>query len=392
MRWLITLLVLAVAAVGLALAGRYDPGYAVLVFPPWRIELSFITLVILLALLGLLAYWLTRLVVTTLHLPEAVRAHREKIRREQAHLELENAFQAYLEGRNQDAEKLAAGYSGNEKQTSLARVIAARSAQETRATAKRDAYLAQAAEGKNALAAYLFEAETRLKERDGPAALAAITKGRALAPNHTALTRLELRARQMTGQWEESLKLVEQLGKANALDEITAAQARRRAQLEIIRRKTSDAAALQAFWKKLSSEDKAYLPTILAAAGAFMQSSDSEAACDLLEKSLETEWHEELLPLYAQSGSQPLKQIEKAEAWLKTQPRDAALLLALAQLCARESLWGKAQSYLEASLALSPSTEAHMAMAEIKQKSAKTSEACTHYQLALALCRAAKLP
>src|ERR1700690_4187042 len=132
MRWLLTLLILAIAAVGLALAGRYDPGYAVLVFPPWRIELSFITLVILLALLGLLAYWLTRLTVTTLKLPESVRAHREKIRREQACLELENALQAYLEGRNQDAEKLAAGYSGNDKQTGLARVIAARAAQEIR--------------------------------------------------------------------------------------------------------------------------------------------------------------------------------------------------------------------------------------------------------------------
>jgi HemY protein len=94
MRWLITLLVLAVAAASLALAGRYDPGYAVLVFPPWRIELSFITLVILLALLGLFAYWLTRLAITTLQLPEAVRAHREKIRREQAHLELEKIGRA----------------------------------------------------------------------------------------------------------------------------------------------------------------------------------------------------------------------------------------------------------------------------------------------------------
>lgn len=387
MRWLLTFLVLAVAAAGLALAGRYDPGYAVLVFPPWRIELSFISLVILLTVLGLLAYWLTRLAITMLQLPEAVRAHRERIRREQAHLELENVLQAYLEGRNRDAEKLAAGYFGNDRQTGLARVIAARAAQESRATGKRDAYLAQAAEGKPALAACLFEAEVRLKERDAPAALAAIAKGRGLAPSHTGLSRLELRARQMLGHWEESLRLVEQLGKANALDEVSAGQARHRAQLEIIRRKTGDAAALQGFWKKLSAEDKAYLPTIRAAALAFMQAGDSDTARDLLEKSLETEWHEELLPLYAQSGSQPLRQIEKAEAWLAARPRDAALLLALAQLCARESLWGKAQSYLEASIALSPSAEAHIAMAEISQKSGKAGEACTHYRQALALCR-----
>ena len=390
MRWLLSVLILAIAAAGLALAGRYDPGYAVLVFPPWRIELSFVTFVILLALLGLLAYWLTRLTVTTLKLPESVRAHREKIRREQSYLELENAVQAYLEGRNQEAEKLGAGYSGNDKQTALARVIAARAAQEIRATTKRDAYLAQAAQSKTALAAHLFEAETRLKERDAATALAAISRGRALAPNHTALTRLELRARQMLGQWEETLRLVEQLGKANALDQTTAAQTRHRAQLEIVRRKIGDASAIQSFWKKLSPEDKAYLPSIQAAADAFMHSGDSEAARELLEKSLATEWQEELLPLYAQSGSQPLKQIEKAESWLADRPRDAGLLLALAQLCAREALWGKAQSYLEASLALAPTTEAHLAMAEINQKAGKATEACTHYRQALELCRAAK--
>jgi HemY protein len=121
-----------------------------------------------------------------------------------------------------------------------------------------------------------------------------------------------------------------------------------------------------------------------------MQSGDSDAARELLEKSLAAEWQEDLLPLYARSGGQPLKQIEKAEAWLRDRPRDAGLLLALAQLCARESLWGKAQSYLEASLALAPSTETHLAMAEIAQEAGKTSEACTHYRLALELCRAAK--
>jgi HemY protein len=387
MRWLLTLLVLAVAAVGLALAGRYDPGYAVLVFPPWRIELSFITFVMLLALLGLLAYWLTRIAVTTLGLPEAVRAHRDRIRRDQAQVELENAIQAYLEGRNQDAEKLAAAYSGNEKQTAIARIVAARAAQETRAFAKRNTYLAQATESKHPLGAYLFEAESRLKDGDIPAALSAITKGRGLSPNHTALLKLELAARQMLGQWEESLRLVEQLGKANALDEGVAAQNRRRAQLELIRRKTGDATALQTFWKKLPAEDKTWLPTIETAAKALLQSGESDAARDILEQALATEWHEELLPLYAQSGSQPLRQIEKAEAWLKDKPRDAGLLLALAKLCERESLWGKAQGYLEASLALSPSTEAHIAMAEIRQKSGKPAEACTHYRQALELCR-----
>jgi HemY protein len=45
-------------------------------------------------------------------------------------------------------------------------------------------------------------------------------------------------------------------------------------------------------------------------------------------------------------------QLETAERWLASHAQDATLLYALGMLCERESLWGKAQTYLEASLAL----------------------------------------
>ena len=40
MRLLLWLLLLAALATGLAVAARYNDGYALLVMPPWRIELS----------------------------------------------------------------------------------------------------------------------------------------------------------------------------------------------------------------------------------------------------------------------------------------------------------------------------------------------------------------
>ena len=87
-------------------------------------------------------------------------------------------------------------------------------------------------------------------------------------------------------------------------------------------------------------------------------------------------------------GSSPTRQIEQAEKWLHAQPRDAQLLLTLAQLCSVQQLWGKAQSYLEASLAIAASAEGHIRMAELKTQSGQPGEACRHYQKALALCRA----
>jgi len=63
------------------------------------------------------------------------------------------------------------------------------------------------------------------------------------------------------------------------------------------------------------------------------------------------------------------------------------LLLTLAQLCSVQQLWGKAQSYLEASLAIAPSAEGHIRMAELRIQNGQPGEASQHYQKALALCR-----
>mgnify|MGYP006279380725 FL=1 len=48
MRWVFTLLALFALAVGLALALRYNDGYALLVLPPYRVELSLNLLVLIL--------------------------------------------------------------------------------------------------------------------------------------------------------------------------------------------------------------------------------------------------------------------------------------------------------------------------------------------------------
>ncbi|MFC3607634.1 heme biosynthesis HemY N-terminal domain-containing protein [Stutzerimonas tarimensis] len=49
-------------------------------------------------------------------------------------------------------------------------------------------------------------------------------------------------------------------------------------------------------------------------------------------------------------GDDPVRQLARAEAWLKDHPDDPALLLALGRLCLRNELWGKARGYLESSL------------------------------------------
>ncbi|MBW8457842.1 MAG: heme biosynthesis protein HemY [Thiobacillus sp.] len=389
MRWLISLIIVAVLAIALAMAGRYDPGYVVLVYPPWRVEISFISFVLMLVGLVVGGVVLLRLAMLTLNLPGIVREQRARRAARKREENFVGGLKAYTEYRYQDAEQSLGQWQGDDTRVGVARVLAARAAQEMRAVPQRERHLQEAAEHGAELAAQLFEAEARLDAKDATAALAAIKRAKEIAPQHTALLRLELKARQMTGQWDDVDKLLEALMRGNALEPGVAAQMRRMAYAENLKRRAEDDRGLLEYWKKIPADSKVDPWVARAAARAFMQRGSHDTALDVLEAALNREWHEDLAALYGEvRGSSPARQIEQAEKWLHAHPRDAQLLLTLAQLCSVQELWGKAQSYLEASLAIAPSAEGHIRMAELKTQSGQPGEACRHYQKALVLCRA----
>jgi HemY protein len=389
MRGLISLLIVGVLAVALALAGRYDPGYVVLVYPPWRMEISFISFVLLVAGLVVGGVMLLRLAALTLNLPRIVREQRERRAARKRDDNFVGGIAAYTEYRYQDAEQSLGQWQGDDVRTGLARVLAARAAQEMRAVAQRERHLQEATQHGAELAAQLFEAEACLDAKDAAAALVAISRAKEIAPQHTTLLRLEFKARQLTGQWDEVERLLDLLMRSNALEQNVALQSRRVTYAENLKRRAEDDRGLLEYWKKIPSTFKADPWVARAAARAFAQRGGHDTALDVLEGALSREWHEELVALYGElRGSSPTRQIEQAEKWLRTHPRDAQLLLTLAQLCSVQQLWGKAQSYLEASLAIAPSAEGHVRMAEFKTQSGQPGEACQHYQKALALCRA----
>jgi HemY protein len=110
----------------------------------------------------------------------------------------------------------------------------------------------------------------------------------------------------------------------------------------------------------------------------------NEEAQRLIEDSLRENWDSTLLALYAECAG-TVAGIERAESWLREHPQDAALLLALGQLCARQALWGKAQSYFEASLAIEPGYAAHLALARLHETLGNTDTAQRHYRQTLEL-------
>ena len=386
MRLLFWLIALCSVAVGLAIAAYYNHGYVLIIYPPKRIDLSLNMFVLLLALGFVLAYLGVRITVHTLRLPDKVRAYRLRRSRGKARSAMQQALTAFFEGRYGAAEKAAASALALQEHPALSAVVAARSAHQLRQFARRDEYLEQvdAANPEGSLLKLLTKAELLLGEQRVTEALEVLRSLRTITPKSAAAMRLELKAHTLAKNWDQALTLTAQLDKLGALDAAQAAQMRLSAYLGNLNRKAHDPRALQAYWEQMPTTEKINPLVAGAAARFFMALGGCYQAHTIIEQALERHWDTSLAALYGNClGQNVLRQIERAEGWLKTHPYDAALLFTLGKLCTHQALWGKAQSYLEASLGLAPTREAHVALAELLEKLGRADEANRHYRQGL---------
>jgi HemY protein len=372
-------------AVGLSLAAHLNDGYAILVFPPYRIELS-LNFAILLGIAGFaLGYLLLRLITHTLRLPLHVRAFHARRRSEKGQAAMLAALQALFEGRYARAEKAGGEAYELGQAPALSALIAARAAAEMRELERRDHWLARARshDDEARQARLAVQASLLLDERRYDEAIDILGELERSGPKRIATQRMLMKAHQRLGHWEEVKRLATILGKRGALADVAATQLRITAQIEALRQHAGDAAGLAACWQR--TEDRSDARVARTAGQLFVALGDCRRAHAIVESALEQEWNEELILLYGEClGDDALVQIERAEKWLKARPRNRALLLTLGRLCLQQELWGKAQSYLQASLAEEPSRSAHVALAQLFERIGKQEDASRHYRASAA--------
>jgi HemY protein len=392
MKAVLWLLALSAVAVAVTIAANYNNGYVLMVAPPYRVEISLNLMVVLLLATILIGYFIVRLIAITLGIPAEVREFRRRRRREKARRMMLDGLKAFFEGRYAKAEKTAAAALELEESPRVSTInalVGARSAHELRKYSQRDEFLSKA-EGfapKDITVRLVTQAELLLDEQHAEEALKILNSLRSTgAPLHTAALRPELKAQQLSGNWYAVLDLLKQLEQRNALDKAVIEQLRRHAHIENIRNKVLNPETLKEYWRNMSSSDKKDIRVATAAVRACLSIGDCAAAHQIIEQSLDRQWDSELAGLYAECpGNDVIRQIERAETWLKSHPNDANLLLALGKLCVHTELWGKAQSYLEASLSVEPSHPAYLALAQLNQKIGQSELARDHYGKGLEL-------
>ena len=384
MRVLLWVLGLFGLAVGLVIWARHDVGYVLLVLPSWRVELS-LNLAIIIALgVFVLAYVVVRTTIVTATMPARVRAFQKQRSQSRARATFNEALINFFEGRFGRAEKAASAALKAGESPALSAMLAARAAHGMRAFATRDKYLARPAGDPDEDAMKLMaQAEMLLDERRYYDALDVLKK---LPEKHTAALRLELRAQQMAMNWERVLALIPQLEKRRVFERPIVAQLRRQAVIESLKRKAVDDKSLRDYWDRLPAEDRHDSRIAATAAQSFIALDRCDEAHRIIEEGLERQWDASLLAIYSEClGTDVRKQLERAEMWLQKQPRDAVLLLTLGRLCARQGLWGKARSYLEASMSIEPTHSAHLELGHLLEREGKAAEAAVEYRKALAV-------
>jgi len=382
-RFAIWSVVLAVVAVGVALLARQSDGYVVIVAAPYRVELS-LNLLVVLVLAGYLAFHLlARLVETLVAIPARVRAYRAERARSRARHSLNDALLAFFQGRYASAEKSAAAAMEGDESRAVAAIIAARSAHELGRFTEREAFLEQArgAAPEVDQARLTTLADLLLSQGRHEEALALLKDLSGRDARNVRLLRMRHAAETALKRWDDVLATTATLARLGGLSEAEASASRRAAHLGNLNRKAQDAAALAAYWKHLPADLRVDAAIAATAARYHLALGGTGEAQAIVEAALDAGWDAGLVALYADcAGASAMPLIERAEKWLRAHARDPALLLSLGKLCMRQALWGKAQSYIEASLALEPTHEGHMTLAALMEKLGKPQEAGRHFR------------
>ncbi len=393
MKALIWLVVLFAGAAAVAVLTHSYPGNVFIIIGDELRRVSLNTFILTTVVFVVVLYLLLSLLGRMVSIPGGMRRYGQRRRSAKVADALNEAGQAFFEGRFQKAQSEAEKVLKNKEcgdAAPLALMLAAYSAEQTNDDAAKQGYLQRLAALPESmqLSRYLLEAESALERYDYEAAQTSIDAARKLNPGLTRLLQLELRMAVDQKDAMKVLRLTEQLGKAGALSATELQQYQWVAYRQLLAQ-CHDAKALKTCLKRIPEADqKGGLSVEIAERfqqlGLYAQAAKWAKTHYPLNRDVAL-----LNVLFESSASLSDKEqqqaFEAADGWLKTYREDTDLLLALGEAAYQRQLWGKAQSYLEASLSQHPSIQAHLALAKVFKATEQKALAEQHQAAALAL-------
>lgn len=396
MRWIVWVLLIFSAAVGLAMLMRFNHGNVAVFWPPYRLDLSVNLSLLLLLLTFVLGHLLLLALSKAIDLPTRVRNYQSQRQRQRAMNAMRDSLLAFFEGRFGRAERLAQQVRSEADLAGPAALIAARAAHRMREFERRDKWLSSAQDESNTNQAYLVTAaELAVEEQNSGQALSLIRTLHSRGARHIHTLRLALRAHEQEEDWDTVLQVVRQLEKRDALHPAAAQGVRLRAVRGLFARHSTDLAGLKRLWSNLTLVEREIPEVTETAAAAIAQAGDHEFAWKLIEQGLKRGLSHGLLQLFRELRAIPARErILRAETWRERFGDDPALMLTLASLCVDESLWGKAEEFYQRACTGAEAAQAHYGLARLYENTGKPQQAADAFRTAasIAINRASTPP
>lgn len=327
-----------------------DPGYVVIDFRGYIVEMSVPGLLLILAALALAIWLLVKLIRAPRRLGEAAAGYRDK----RAGKRFTQGLIEIAEGNYAKGERLLTRGASFASAPLLNYLAAARAAQLQNQDERRDNWLKLAYEHQPeaSSAILLTQAELQIAHEQYEHAQATLKQldeqeqGRGQAVVLLAKLYRELEDWRALGQLLPRLRRIGKPDKA-ILDEWATLFHEHRL------RETADVNGdVAREWQDVLKPLRKQVRLRIAYIRALKAVGEDDTAEQELRQMLKSTWDPQLVLLYGElDTTDPGKQLQHAEAWLSKHGNDAELLLTTGRLCMANKLWGKARSYIESSIA-----------------------------------------
>jgi HemY protein len=391
MRWLFGTLLILVFSVSVGLWAYQDNGYVLIARGYKTVEMS-LALFIVLATLGFIVlYFVLRVLINSWQMPTAYREWRARQRRNRARRDMDRGLIELAQGNWADAEHYLVRHARDSDIPLLNYLSAARAAQKLNAPQRRDEYLSLAHKSMQgaAFAVQLTQAELQLVHGQLEQSLATLVQLHSSSPKHPHVLYLLARIYQLLRSWGDLRLLLPDLRKRNVLNPTELEQLEKQVHRELLTLATRHGKiqALRDAWKQTPRALRHDLDMVRHYVRCLLILNAADDAEQILREALKKSWDVDLVYIYGLiESSDKDRQLATAETWLKGHENNPVLLLSLGRLCKHNKLWGKARSYLNASIGIKPHSDAYKELGQLLEQLNEHSQAveCYHKGLLLA--------
>jgi HemY protein len=367
-----------------------DPGYVVINFRGYLVEMSVPVMVLLTAALFGLVWLVRKIIIAPRRIGEAAGRYRSA----RSGQKMTRGMIEVAEGNFARGERMLARAASTSDSPLFNYLQAARAAHLQGRNERRDDWLKLAYQEvpEAANAVLLTQAEFQLDQGQHEQALATLRRLDENSKNHGHALGLMGRLYYQLEDWTSLQDLLPRVRKHAQVKQETLATWAIRIHREQIDRAT-DSEAIAAAWKEVPKPQKTDISLLEAYYRGLMRTDQHERAEKELVSALKSEWRGPLVRLFGLvEGKDASKQLKKAEVWLSNHGEDADLMLTAARLCLRNELWGKARSYLETVISIKPSPEAYQEYGALLNQMGETDAAADAYRDGLGMLAGDDLP